>query len=58
MQADPTTRPDEGAPDPQEGEAPQARPLPDGPGPHDVPDGEVIDKTLPSKPVGGADRPG
>ncbi len=24
-------------------------PVPDGPGPHDVPDDEVIEKTLPSR---------
>ncbi|WP_167772791.1 hypothetical protein [Ramlibacter humi] len=42
---------------PDDEEAPRAqqpRPIPDEPGPHDVPDNEVIDKTLPT---GGGDKP-
>jgi hypothetical protein len=43
------------AEEPQDG-IPSA--VPDEDGPHDVPDDKVIEKTLPSKPVGeGSDRP-
>lgn len=33
-------------------------PVPDEDGPHDVPDATVIEKTLPSKPVGDREAPG
>ena len=59
MQApDPDRRPDAGGRDPGD-DPPQARPVPDEPGPHDVPDEQVIDKTLPARPVGegGSDLP-
>lgn len=33
------------------GESPEAPPVPDEDGPHDVPDEQVIEKTLPTAPV-------
>jgi hypothetical protein len=36
----------------------QPPPRPDEDGPHDVPDAAVIEKTLPSKPVGNREAPG
>jgi len=57
MQADSPTQP-EGRDDSQDESAPQARPAPDGPGPRDVPDDQVIDKTLPAKPADDGGRPG
>jgi len=59
MQATESPRPDEGAGQ-DEDTPPQARPVPDEPGPHDVPDDQVIERTLPTKPVGegGSDNPG
>ncbi len=42
--------------DDEDGGTPQAQPQPDGPGPRDVPDSQVIDKTLPQKPPAD-DRP-
>jgi len=55
MQADSPTRPDGG--EAGEDTSPEARPMPDGPGPHDVPDDQVIDKTLPQKSPGAGERP-
>ena len=55
MQPDPQTQPDGTA---GSVGAPEARPVPDEPGPRDVPDQQVIDKTLPVKPTDDAGRPG
>jgi hypothetical protein len=52
-QQSPSSRP---AADDDEREDPP--PVPDEDGPHDVPDAAVIEKTLPSKPVGDRQAPG
>ena len=51
-----TRKPAENAADPDESLEDQITPTPDEDGPHDVPDDEVIEKTLPSPPV--SDRDG
>jgi hypothetical protein len=41
--------PDPHSPEPQPAQEQQQPPVPDAPGPRDVPDDEVIDKTLPKR---------
>lgn len=50
MAADPTQKPDQQTSDPgsERPRADEFPPVPDEDGPHDVPDDQVIEKTLPS----------
>ena len=50
-----TRKPAENAADPDESLEEQITPTPDEDGPHDVPDDEVIEKTLPTTPVSDSD---
>jgi hypothetical protein len=52
MSMDPTRKP-EGSDEAAEEQMP---PVPDEDGPHDVPDEKVIEKTLPTGPVGDGER--
>ena len=50
------THPDQDPKASETGEG-QPAPIPDEDGPHDVPDDKVIEKTLPSKPLGDGKNP-
>ena len=50
----PTRNPPGSAPDPGESPDDEFSPTPDEDGPHDVPDDQVIEKTLPTPPTSGS----